>query len=199
MKTTRTLLIAIAAAALLSLSTAEAATVTVTGTNPTTNVDTSTIPATGEGSLTNLRIEYGTCSAPGVFGVRAGDVPRIAGAPGSNFSQVLNLQPGTSCVRAFVSNTYGVESIAGNVVAKVVNPPTPNPPVLAAIAPTVYDVRPNESTFAFERGQRVGSVKLGAQCDEARTTGDDYYALERPSRVVLTKTPRSTALVARCG
>lgn len=173
---------------------AQAATVNVTWTPPTTNTDNSVIPATGPGSLTSYRVEYGTCLTGGTFGTKAGEVSRTAPATGTT----LNLQPGTTCVRAFVSNTYGIESAASNVASKVVDPPTPNPPVLGAISPTVYDVRPNEQTFAFDRGQRVGSVKLGAKCDETRTTGQDYYALERPSRVVLTKTPRSVALVAKC-
>lgn len=178
---------------------AHAATATITGTNPTTNTDATPIAATGPGSLTSLRIEYGTCSAPNVFGTKVGEVSRAAGAPGASFSQVLNLQPGTTCVRAFVANTYGSESPASNVTVRVIDPPVPAPPVLVSVAPAVFEVRPNETTFAFDRGRQVGTVKLGAACDETRTTGDDFYALERPSRASLVRAPRSTALVARCG
>lgn len=178
---------------------ASAATVTVTGTNPSTNTDTSAIPATGQGSLNNLRIEYGTCGTGGAFGTKAGEVNRPPVAPGAQFSEVLNLDPGTTCVRAFVRNTYGVESDPSNVASKVVAPPKPGAPVLTTIAQQVYDVRPNERTFAFDRGRQVGSVKLGAACDEDRTTGSDFYALERPSQVKLNREPRSQALVARCG
>ena len=174
---------------------AGAATVTVTWTPPTTNTDESAIPATGPGSLTTYRIEYGTCLAGGAFGVKAGEVTRAAPATGTT----LNLQPGTSCVRAFVANTYGNESAASNVASKIVPAPTPKPPGSLAVSdPTVFDVKPNFETFAFERGKKVGTVKLGAACDEERTTGADFYALERPSRVKLTKPPRSSALVARC-
>lgn len=174
---------------------ATAATVAVSWVPPTTNTDTSAIPATGPGSLVTYRVEYGTCSAPGVFGVKAGEVPRPAPATGTT----LNLQPGTSCVRVFVNNTYGNESIPSNVASRVVDAPTPGPPTnLTASAPQVFEVRPNESTFAFDRGRQVGTVKLGAACDESRSTGDDFFALERPSKVKLTKTPRSTALVAHC-
>lgn len=183
---------------LLIAGVAGAATVTVTGTHPTTNTDGSTIDTTGQGALTNRRIEYGTCNGT-AFGTKVGEVTRPAGAPGSTFSDTLNLNPGTSCVRVFVANGYGRESDASNVVSKVVQPPTPNPPQLTATAPQAYDVVPNERTFAFERGRQVGTVKLGAACDEDRTTGDDFYALERPSRVKLTRNPRSTALVAKCG
>lgn len=195
MKSTRLLLIA----SLLACSAALGATVTVTGTNPTTNTDGSTIAATGAGSLTTLRIEYGTCSAPNVFGTKAGEVSRAAGAPGANFSQALNLQPGTTCVRALVANTYGVESDASNVAAKVVDPPKPGPPQLTTIAAQVYDVIPNERTFTFDRGRQIGTTKLGMACDESRNTDNDFYALERPSRVSLLRPPRSAALVARCG
>jgi hypothetical protein len=173
---------------------AQAATVTVNWTPPTTNTDGSAIPATGVGSLTIYRVEYGTCNGA-AFGTKVGEVTRAAPATGTT----LNLQPGTTCVRAFVSNTYDSESAASNVASKVVAPPVPNPPTnLTVTDPVAYEVRPNESTFAFDRGRPVGLAKLGAACDEQRTTGEDFYALERPSRVKLNRQPRSTALVARC-
>lgn len=194
-----TTLMLLAVIGLLWAGIAGAATVTVTGTNPTNNIDTSAIPATGAGSLVTLRIEYGTCSAPNVFGTKVGEVPRTAGAPGASFSQTLNLQPGTTCVRAFVNNTFGVESDASNVTSKVVDPPKPSPPQLTTVAAQVYDVLPNERTFTFDRGRQIGTTKLGMACDETRNTDNDFYALERPSRVALVRAPRSTALVARCG
>lgn len=174
---------------------ATAATVTVTWTPPTTNTDGSPIAATGPGSLTLYRLEYGTCGAGGAFGTKAGEVTRAAPATGTT----VNLQPGTSCVRVFVANTYGAESDASNVASKVVDPPKPSPPQITTIAAQVYDVLPNERTFTFERGRQVGTTKLGMACDETRTTDADFYALERPSRVNLNRNPRSTALVARCG
>ena len=173
---------------------ARAATVTVNWTPPTTNTDGSAIAGTGAGSLTNYRIEYGTCNGT-AFGVKAGEITRAAPAS----TATLNLQPGTSCVRVFAANTYGSESVASNVATKVVDPPTPNPPQLTTIAAQVYDVLPNERTFAFDRGRLVGTTRLGMACDEERTTGADFYALERPSKAIIVKTPRSAALVARCG
>jgi hypothetical protein len=177
----------------------QADTVTIGGTNPTTNTDNTAIPSTGAGSLVTLRIEYGTCSAANVFGTKAGEVSRTAGAPGAQFTHTINLNPGTTCVRAAVSNTFGTESAASNVVSKVVSPPTPRPPQLATIEQQVFDVRPNEQTFSFDRGRYVGTVRLGAACDEGRTTGANFYALERPSRVRFAREPRSAALVAKCG
>jgi hypothetical protein len=136
--------------------------------------------------------------------------------PATTTQVVGNLTPGsTYYFAARAVNSAGVESDNSNVGSKTIvggTPPTASktasvtvnkipgaPSNVTVVETTVYDVRPNEQTFAFERGQRVGSVKLGAACDETRTTGSQFFALERPSRVVLTKTPRSTALVARCG
>lgn len=172
---------------------AQADTVTVSWVLPTTNTNGTAIPATGAGSLASIRVEYGTCNGA-AFGTKAGEVSR----PGNSTSTTLNLNPGTTCVRAFAVNSYGLESDTSNVASKVIEPPRPNPPQLTTIAAAVYDVRPNESTFAFDRGRQVGTVKLGLACDEDRTTGQDFYALERPSKAVLTRQPRSTALVAKC-
>jgi hypothetical protein len=184
----------LAVALVCGIGIARADTVTVNWTPPTANTNGSAIAATGPGSLTNYRVEYGTCVGS-AFGVKAGEVTRAAPATGTT----LNLQPGTTCVRAFVSNTFGKESAASNVTSKVIDQPVPNPPTnLTVTDPVAYDVRPNESTFAFDRGRPVGLAKIGAACDEERTTGDDFYALERPSRVRLNRQPRSAALVARC-
>lgn len=186
------------AGALIACTAAEAATHVVTWTNPVQNTDDTAIPASGEGSLASARIEWGTCSAAGVFGTAAGSVARPRGTGAMPTTATLNLPVGTSCMRVFVSNTYGSESGASNVTFRTIDAPTPKPPVMLTSAPQVYDVKPNESTFAFDRGRQVGSVKLGAACDEDRTTGGDFYALERPSQVKLIRAARSAALVAKC-
>lgn len=108
-----------------------AATVTVTWTPPTTNTDDSTIPSSGPGALKTYRIEYGTCSAPGVFASKVGEVTRAAPAS----STVLNLNPGTTCVRVFVANTYDVESDASNVATSVVPFPRPKAPTQTSATP----------------------------------------------------------------
>lgn len=106
---------------------------------------------------------------------------------------------GANCYRVVAIAATGT-SAPSNVACRTNTPPVPNPPTnLTVTEPVAFDVRPNESTFAFDRGRAVGIAKLGAACDETRTTGDGYYALERPSRVRLTREARSTALVARCG
>ena len=182
-----------------SIDYARGDTVTATWVNPTQNTNGTAIPASGAGALDGARLEYGTCSAPGVFGTKAGEVARPRGTGAQPTTAVVNLAPGTSCLRVVVYNTFGNTSTPSNVAVSVVAAPTPGQPTnLTVSEPIAYDVRPNESTFAFDRGRAVGTAKLGAACDEDRTTGGGYYALERPSRVKLSREPRSSALVAKC-
>ena len=117
--------------ALLLGGVASAATVTITWSPPTQNTDNSAIPASGEGSLKTYRIEYGTCTSPGVFGTKVGEVTRAAPATGT----VLNLNPGTTCVRVFVANTYDQESDASNVATSVVPFPRPKAPTQTSATP----------------------------------------------------------------
>lgn len=108
---------------------------------------------------------------------------------------------GQNCYRVVAMSAKG-DSQPSNVACKTNVEPSgpPKPPTnLTVSEPTVFDVRPNETTFAFDRGRAVGIAKIGSACDEDRTTGGEFYALERPSRVRLTRTPRSSALVAKCG
>jgi hypothetical protein len=143
------------------LTRAEAADLNVSWTNPVTNVDGSAIPATGPGSLTGTRVEHGTCSGA-AFGVKEGE--RVAPA-GVTSLTILNVAPGTTCVRAFARNTYGNESAASSVQSKVIPTPVPNPPVLAvpviagmSVTP-VYSVASNGSRSTF-----VGFTDVGATC-----------------------------------
>ncbi len=145
-------IIGLAAIALLAtclVGIARAATVTYSGTNPTLNTDDTPIPATGAGSLTQLRIEYGTCVGT-AFGTKAGEVLRTSPAAGANFTGSLNLQPGTTCIRVLVQNTYGSESQPSNVVSRVVDPPIPKPPTLAAVALAGLEI-PLDSLDGFKR------------------------------------------------
>jgi hypothetical protein len=141
-----------------------ATTVTSTWTNPTQNTDDSAIPATGAGSLSQARVEYGTCNGT-AFGTKAGEVMR----PMPTTTATLNLNPGTTCVRVSVINTYGAESQPSNVVTRVIDPPVPKPPVLSTV--TLAINIPLDSHDGFNRtlamsvtssgpGVPVGFVKL---------------------------------------
>lgn len=172
--------LALTLAALLLVTAAKAATVTVTWVNPTANTDESAIPASGAGSLSSARIEYGTCNGT-AFGTKAGEVTRLMPAT----TATLNLQPGTTCVRVTVTNTYGQESVPSNVVSRVVDPPTPKPPTLSTVALALNI--PLDSHDGFNRtlamsvtasgpGVPVGFVKLATP-----TVGDPVFTWRNQS------------------
>lgn len=120
MKHSHKVLLGLALTSVLAVATA--ATLTATWVNPTTNTDNSALLSS---EIKSTRIEYGTCSAPNVFGTKAGDVV-VNGA--LTTGTVPNLPPGTWCARAYTTNIYNVESAASNVASKVVAAPTPNAP-----------------------------------------------------------------------
>lgn len=75
----------------------------------------------------------------------------------------------------------------------------PNPPTdVRVIATVAYNVKPDYQHFAFVRGSRYGTVKLGAACDEDRLTKDGYYAIERPRSQVTPRPQEGVVLVAKC-
>jgi hypothetical protein len=142
--------------------------------------------------VTGYRVEA-SATATGTFAT-------VATTTATTYTHTL-VTAGQHCYRVIATSAVG-DSLPSNVACRTNVKPAgpPNPPTnLTVTAPLVYDVRPNETTFAFDRGRQVGTVKLGAACDESRSTGNGFYALERPSRVALTRQPRSTALVAQCG
>lgn len=140
---------------------AHAADATVSWTPPTANTDGSAIPASGAGSLTGTRVEWGSCSGA-AFGTAAGTV--TVPAPAAT-TTITGLGVATYCFRAFARNSYGVESLASSVVSKTIPAPTPNPPVLAVpviagmLQTPVYSVAANGNMSTF-----VGFTDVGAQC-----------------------------------
>ena len=107
---------------------------------------------------------------------------------------------GQNCYRVVALSAAG-NSVPSNVACKTNVEPSgpPNPPTnLTVVETTAYNVRPNLQRFAFERGSRAGTIRLGAACDESRVTADGYMVISRPSQVV--PRPQSgVVLVARCG
>ena len=176
---------------------AYAADLSVAWTNPTQNTDGSTIPATGAGSLTQTRVEWGACASAGVFGTKAGEVVVAAPAVAATINGVT---PGsTVCVQAFTKNTYGSESAASAVVSKVVPAPVPQPPVLVTVSIVAYEVLPHpiEGT---RLGRNVGTVPLGTACGTepvVYTSRGTYFEVPRKN-VTLEKGPKSAVLVALC-
>jgi predicted phage tail protein len=111
-------------ALMLAAGLALAASVTVTWQNATENTDNTPIPATGEGSISTTRIEWGTCNGS-AFAVKQGE-KTVAGTVQS--SQITDLPPGRWCLRAYHVNTYGVASDPSGVAIKVIDAPKPKPP-----------------------------------------------------------------------
>lgn len=134
----------------------------VSWTNPTHNTTGTAIPASGPGSLTGTRLEWGSCSGT-AFGTKAGEVTAPAGATSATIAGVA--PAATYCVRAFSRNTYGAESASSNVASKVVPVPVPNPPVLAVpviagmTTTPVYSVTKAGALSAF-----VGFADVGTPC-----------------------------------
>ena len=110
---------------LLAASSALAGPVPINWANPTKNVDGTTIPATGAGSLVSTKVEWGSCSGT-LFNIKAGE--QVVAAPATTVT--LNLSPGTYCVRAFSTNTYNDTSASSNVISKTSVSSPPLPPVL---------------------------------------------------------------------
>lgn len=151
--------------AFLALSNAVfAADATVTWANPTSNTDGTTIPATGAGSLTATRVEYGSCSAPNVFGTRAGEVSVPAPATTTTIS---GFAPNTtSCFRAFARNTYGQESAVSNIASKFFPAPIPNPPIIAiAVVAGMQQTPVYSITAAGKISTLMGFVDVGTACN----------------------------------
>ena len=172
---------ALAAALFLLLSgAAHAGDLAVRWTPPTTNTDGSAIPASGAGSLTGTRIEWGTCSGT-AFGTSIGST--IVAAPASSYT-ITGVEPGTYCVRAFARNTYGGESVASNVSSKLVPAPVPNPPTITTVAVVagmqqtpVYSI-----TSAGKLSTLMGFIDVGKACSGAAVLtyrGNTFHEVTR--------------------
>ena len=173
-----------------------AASVTVSWNHPTQNTDGSTIPATGNGSIAQTRVEWGTCSSAGVFGVKESEVV----VPYPNTSVMINnfLGGETICFRAFSKNTYGVESNASNVVAKTLENPKPRPPVLSTTVTVAYEITLDRK-LEIRLARQVGTVELGAPCMDTpmQTNRGIYFPIDW-KYVTFTKTPKSSIVVTKC-
>lgn len=140
---------------------AHAGVIPFTLTLPTKNTDGTSIPATGTGSITKWRVEYGTCGANDfsgkpTFGTKTGE---INGLPATLTGLTPDLAPAQYCLRAFMTNTYNVESDPSNPVTATVPPPKPGPPGLTVQQPTAYEYKPGTNSMA-----RIGLVPVGTPC-----------------------------------
>ena len=164
---------------------------------PVTNTDGSTIPLSGDGSITETRVQYGTCASGGGFGTAQGQVVVAMPATSVEINSFTSGQ--TVCFRAFVRNTFGIESAASNVASKTFDPPKPRPPVLVVVDTVAYDIRLDRDLMA-RLGRDVGRVAAGTECSGTPlvvTRRAAYYVIDNAS-VSFNKEPRSSVIVARC-
>ena len=176
---------------------AMAATATLTWTHPTQNTDGSTIPATGNGSIAQTRVEWGTCSSTGGFGTKESEV--VVQYPTSTVT-INNFVGGeTVCFRAFSKNTYSVESNASAVVAKTFDAPKPRPPVLSAAITVAYEITLDRK-LNLRLARQVGTVEIGSPCMDTpmQTNRGIYFPIDW-QYVTFTKTPRASIVVTKCG
>lgn len=193
--------------ALLVTFAAGAETKTVTWVNAIRNTDTTTIPATGTGSLVRTVVEYGTRNAQGGFNVKQGEVFVAAPAQTLNLNLVVIQE---YALRAFHCNTYATTfarnatgcSDFSNVHLTTVAPPRPAPPSGLATQgdETAWTIVTTEgAVVALE----VGRVAPGTACD----TSQHVQPFGRPETLyrvpesAVTFLPGQAALVtfASCG
>lgn len=141
--------------------------------------------------VTSYRVERAP-SATGTFAV--------VGTSTSLTYTHLSAAAGVNCYRVFALSATG-ESFPSSVACKTNVEPAgpPNPPTnLRVAATTAYNVRPDYQHFTFVRSTYAGRVQLGAACDESRTVGNGYYAIERPRSQVTPRPAEGVVLVAKC-
>jgi hypothetical protein len=155
---------------LLVAPAAFAADATITWQHPTRNVDGSTIPTTGAGSVASTRLQYGSCSGT-AFGTLLGELA----VPGpATTAAVTALAAGTTvCFRAYSRNTYGEESGASNVVLRTIPAPVPLPPVLSSTVTVAWEYKRG---WFGSRLEYAGTIPLGTPCGpKAYTIGTVRY------------------------
>jgi len=186
------ILIAILAVVALSLFAVHkchaATTAQLTYTAPTTNTDSSAIPATGPGSISSYAIQWGSCSGSSI-----GTVAGTATATALTYT-VTGLTPGTTyCFQVAAVNTYGAQSAWSNAVNATITTPIPNPPVLSSTVKQAWNLYHGKPFLV------VGTAPIGTPCGMliATVAGQKYYQLPQ-NAVKFTNGFRPQPVVTRC-
>jgi hypothetical protein len=149
-----------------------AASASLTLQNPTTNVDGSPIPSTGPGSLASARCEWSICLSGGGFGTVLGS--QSATQPVTTMT-IPGLNVATNyCFRCFVTNTYGEQSAASNVVSRLIPAPVPRPPVLSSQVATVWSYKQMGWGESLEL---VGTAPVGTACGDVAIPAAGMYQI----------------------
>jgi hypothetical protein len=165
--------------------------VVVSWDNPTTNTDGTPIPATGTAALASTRVEWGTCSAPLVFGSKIAEVSVLQPATSVDIG---TLSSGTYCVRVYARNNGGGESAPSVVQSKTISISVPNPPTIVTITTVAYEFNGNKL------GRMVASVPMGTGCiGNVRLirNGQSYYQVPTSALTFTTK-PKGSTFVSVC-
>ncbi len=165
---------------LLTLAVAVAGVATVKWTNPPTYDDKTPLP---EATIQQTRIEYGTCSAPSVFGSKLGEFV-VAGSATTGISP--NLTPGTYCFRAYTT--------ANNKESLPSNPASLTLLNITSKEETVYTVAKETDRWVF---LPVGTAPLGTPCI-SNQSANDYFAVPR-TYVVWSGNVRPPLVFTHCG
>lgn len=156
--------------------------------NPTTKTDGA---ALAPASITQTRIEYGTCSAAGIFGTKQGDFKLT----GNGTAAFVPLAAGTYCVRLYTSvgaAESAISSVTASGIATAVPPPPP--PVPKTVDTIAYKMRQDVDGFTFVP---LGSVPKGTVCGSH--TADAFTLIPRAAVTLASRFDTLPLLVfAKC-
>lgn len=172
------------------------ATLNVSWSHPTEFTDGSPLAVS---QIQHTRIEYGDCSAPGVWGTKQGETTVV---PPATSVQITVSGWGNKCVRGYTRATAaagGLESAASNVAYKLVPVPQPKPPTMTTVENFVYELN-LKGNGEIKLASRVGTVAFGVPCGDVPVVqrgGRTYYEVS-PEYVDFARAPNSAIVVAAC-
>lgn len=159
---------------------------TLTWIAPTQNVDGTTIPATGPGSLAGFRIYYRPATS-------TTDTLIVVSDPLATTYKITGLVTGTWNFQMTAYNAENVESEKTGVASTTITEaPLPPASTFVTIATPVYNVVKKTNGFVMVV---VGSVPLNTPCDRTQSV-NGYHAV--PISAVTWTGVKSIVVVAKC-
>ena len=170
---------------------------TVTWTKPTKNSDGSTLS-----NLSGYKVVFGNSAS-------ALNQSKSISDPNATSTTIAALASGTWYFAVRAVNSSNVESDNSSVVSKTISSASAaktvnititggtNPtPSLKTVNRDVYDVVTSSSGYR-SLGVKIGTIAIGKPCQSSYKVYSSHYKVTR-SDVTITRTPRSTTVVARC-
>jgi len=179
--------------ALFGCGTAQADDLNISWQHPAQRVDGTALPLS---EIQHTTIEWGLCSGNNFPATPAGT--RDVAAP-STTTSVTGVGYGTWCVRGKTVDTGGRVSDNSNVAQKIILAP-PNPPLIVTVESVAYEIKLHPVTQLASLGRQVGVIAYGVPCvdNPMVETGRGTYYEVPADKVLLTKDPKSSVVVARC-